>query len=120
MQMKSYVLDPNGISVGRRPAHEAKVEDFFQSKTRVKDYMVLRNGIQAATPGDKAYSAVEYVPNFFRSGGLVPGANVGTYGPKSMQRKHMTLPRPGAKKNKMLAAGKTIMASESALSYERV
>jgi hypothetical protein len=119
MQMKTFVLDNNGISVGRRPAHEASCEDFFQTKTRVKDYSVLRNGIEAATPGDKNYSAVEYSNKFFRSGGLVPGANIGTYGKKSLQRKHMTLARPGAK-SKMLATGKNIMANESVLSYEKL
>jgi hypothetical protein len=119
MQMKTFVLDESGISVGRRPAHEASCEDFFQTKTRVKDYMVLRNGVEAATPGDKNYAAVEYSNKFFRSGGLVPGANIGTYGKKSLQRKHMTLPRPGAK-SRMLASGKNVMASESVLSYEKL
>ena len=127
MQSKRPIKDPSGRSVGRRPAHEAQIETFFQTKTRVSDFKALRSGIDQATPGDKAYAAVEYSPGYFKQSGVVPGANVGSYGPKHLQRRHMWLPPPGFKKRqerrlgkKMREAGKAISASESVLTYERL
>jgi len=127
MQSKTSVRDPTGLSVGRRPAIEAPIEKYFQTKTRVSDFSMLRAGIDQATPGDKAYAAVEYSPGYFYQSGVIPGANVGTYGPKSGQGRHMFLPPPGFKKRqerrlgkKMREAGKAISATESVLTYERL
>jgi len=127
MQAKTQVADPTGISVGRRPAIEAPIEKYFQTKSRITDFSKLRAGIEQATPGDKAYAAVEYSPGYFYQSGVVPGANVGTYGPKSGQGRHMFLPPPGFKKRqerrlgkKMREAGKAISATESVLTYERL
>lgn len=127
MQSKTSVRDPSGLSVGRRPAAEAPIENYFQTKTRVSDYSMLRNGVKQATPGDKCYAAVEYSSGYFKQSGVIPGANVGTYGPKSGQGRHMFLPPPGFKKRqerrlgkKMREAGKAISATESVLTYERL
>lgn len=53
---------------------ERNLELEMGMKKRVEDLKQQRNGITVGAPGDKAFAAVDYAPNFFAEGGLVPGA----------------------------------------------
>ena len=99
-----------GLSVGRRRAKEVDVAGMMQRKVRVHDTRSARNGIGAANPGDKLYSAVEYSDNFHQLGGLVPGANIATRGPKAGANVHMTMSRAYRTQMAAEAARKTTLA----------
>jgi hypothetical protein len=65
---------------------EHNVEGDMQRKLIVGEYYDKRNGIYAASLGDKAYKAPNYAPDFYKESGLVPGSSVKNY-PKNMARK---------------------------------
>lgn len=53
---------------------ERNLELEMGMKKRVVDVKRQRNGITVGAPGDKSFAAVDYAPNFFAEGGLIPGA----------------------------------------------
>lgn len=50
------------------------VEKSMGNKKRVGTMYEARNGLAMTALGDKVYKAPEYMPGFFREGGLVPGS----------------------------------------------
>lgn len=84
-ESKEEMLDaPQGIArvysprsgVERRhlPATEYPLEDVMTRKRRVQDLLTQRNEIPCYTPGDKHYRHPEYMPAFYKDGGLIVGS----------------------------------------------
>lgn len=51
----------------------------MQKKGRVGDYYQRRNGLSAASLGDKSYKHVTFQTDFFREPGLIPGSSNTVY-----------------------------------------
>ena len=109
-----------GLSVGRRQAKEVDVAGMMQRKARVGSTARARNGLPAAYPGDKLYGAVEYSDDFFAGGGLVPGANIGTRGPKAMTNVHLLMTKEYKDRELAERALKANHPAQSCLSYEKM
>ena len=65
---------------------EHGLESDMQQKMRIGDFYDKRNGISAASLGDKPYKAPNYAADFYKEAGLVPGSSTKNY-PKNMARK---------------------------------
>lgn len=53
---------------------ETLIEKELGGKMRIWNIFQQRNNFLLKNPGDKSYNAVEYLPNFFLDGGLIPGS----------------------------------------------
>ena len=109
-----------GLSVGRRQAKELDVAGLMQRKARVGSTEASRNGLSAAFAGDKIYGAVEYSDGFYARGGLVPGANIGTHGPKGVTNVHMLMSQEFKDRQQAERALRANHPSQSCLSYEKM
>ena len=82
-------------------------------KQRVSGPLETRNGIEAATPGDKPLKKVEHAPGYYQEGGLIPGSTI--------QERKSTNPLAGKSKVQMTSSGKleaTYGAMQKRLQYE--
>jgi hypothetical protein len=70
------VVDPRtGIERRHLPATEYPLEDVLTRKRRSGASLLdMRNGIECYTLGDKHYRHPEYMPAFFKEGGLIVGS----------------------------------------------
>lgn len=46
----------------------------MQRKVKLYGLQSLRNNLAVSSLGDKAYKYPEYAPDFYKEGGLIPGA----------------------------------------------
>ena len=53
---------------------ERNLELEMGMKKRVPSLRARRRGIGVRNPGDKSFANVDYSPDFFKTGGLIPGA----------------------------------------------
>lgn len=58
----------------RRTLNEYTAEQKMGTKQRISTIYDQRNGMPLQSLGDKIYKAPEYVPGFFKEGGLVVGS----------------------------------------------
>ena len=58
----------------RKSMNEYSQEGQMGSKKRVQTMYDQRNGMPLNSLGDKIYKAPEYIPGFFKNGGLVTGS----------------------------------------------
>ena len=58
----------------RKTQNTVGVEKSMGSKKRVDTMFEARNGLAMTALGDKVYKTPEYMPGFFRDGGLVAGS----------------------------------------------
>lgn len=58
----------------RKTVDEFCLEDKMQIKQRVGTIKDQRNGLPMVSCGDKIYKAVEYLPGFYKEGGLIVGS----------------------------------------------
>mmetsp|Transcript_38749 Transcript_38749/g.77172 ORF Transcript_38749/g.77172 Transcript_38749/m.77172 type:complete len:267 (+) Transcript_38749:68-868(+) len=52
------------------------LEATMNRKQRVPDETAKRNGIAAATPGDKSFKQADREPEFYAKGGIIPGSTI--------------------------------------------
>ena len=62
------------VEHNRKSVVEYQHEKVMGIKRRVKTLYDARNGLPLASLGDKIYKNPEYIPNFFKDGGLVVGS----------------------------------------------
>ena len=62
------------ITHNRKTQAEVSVGSQMGNKKRVQTMYEYRNGLPMASLGDKNYKAPEYMPGFFRDGGLISGS----------------------------------------------
>lgn len=62
------------IMHNRKTQNSVNVEGSMGAKKRVGTTFEARNGLKMNALGDKVYKTPEYMPNFFREGGLVAGS----------------------------------------------
>lgn len=68
------VLNEYGVPMRDvKGAREYDMEGYMNRKTRVKD---MRNGIPAATPGDKGFYDADREPGFYKKGGVIAGSTI--------------------------------------------
>merc|ERR1712118_109562 len=96
----------SGLERRHLPAFEYPLEDVMTRKRRVRSLSESRNGMACYTPGDKHYRHPEYMPGFFKDGGLITGCTFqrGSH-PATVARnttgwKEFDAERPDARKRK--------------------
>jgi hypothetical protein len=96
----------SGLERRHLPAFEYPLEDVMTRKRRVRSLSESRNGMACYTPGDKHYRHPEYMPEFFKEGGLITGCTFqrGSH-PATVARnttgwKEFDAERPDARKRK--------------------
>jgi hypothetical protein len=96
----------SGLERRHLPAFEYPLEDVMTRKRRVKSLSESRNGMACYTPGDKHYRHPEYLPGFFKEGGLITGCTFqrGSHAPTVARNttgwKEFDAERPDARKRK--------------------
>ncbi|KAL4468343.1 hypothetical protein ABPG72_010744 [Tetrahymena utriculariae] len=70
----------NGIKTfelaNQRTNNQYELEKQLQTKTRVEGLPQMRNQLDVRSLGDKAYRHPEYSSDFYKQGGLIPGATI--------------------------------------------
>lgn len=74
-QEKRTVYRENRIRAADQPAKEVDITTEMTRKARVEDMMTRRNLIDCNCLGDKYYRHPEYMPGFYKAGGLITGSS---------------------------------------------
>lgn len=84
------------LQVTEKNMHE--IESTMNRKQRVVSEEQRRNGIDVATPGDKAFKEADREPDFFAKGGIIPGStNTLRKSTKPELKKREDVTKPGKK-----------------------
>jgi hypothetical protein len=62
------------ISHNRKSVNEYHQEEVMGSKIRVQNLYDQRNGLPLKSLGDKIYKVPDYMPGFYKEGGLIVGS----------------------------------------------
>ena len=62
------------VTHNRKTVDEYKQEQVMGMKKRVENLYDVRNGLPLKSLGDKIYKAPEYMPGFYKEGGLIVGS----------------------------------------------
>lgn len=73
---KVVIDDDKKIPISLFRSSEYNLEKVITSKQRIVSSEQKRNYIPVASEGDKPFKVAELSPNFFQSGGLIPGSTI--------------------------------------------